>query len=330
MCLIQARYRDLAERRVAEIVATESSLRGRIELLEGDITVAGLGLEQPDMLAADVGEIWHLAAVYDLEVARELGLRINVDGTRNVLDFASRTQAHLHYVSTCYVSGRYAGPFGEADLDRGQTFNNHYEETKFLAEVLVQQRIADGHATTIYRPAIVVGNSHTGETQKFDGPYFVLQCLLRQPRLAVMPVIGDPRSCRLNMVPSDFIIDAITYLSGLEQCVGRVYQLADPEPLTITELLTEMAQATGRTVIRIPVPRRLAKASIRHVPGLYRLMRIPAATVDYMSHPTFYLTTNTDADLAGSGIACPPVATYLPALVEFMREHREISASAMI
>ena len=111
-------------------------------------------------------------------------MRINVDGTRNVLDFAqeARNLRRLHYVSTCYVSGRTAGVFTEHDLEKGQSFNNYYEETKYLAEVEVQQRMRAGLPTTIYRPAIVVGDSRTGATQKYDGPYFVIRWLLRQPR----------------------------------------------------------------------------------------------------------------------------------------------------
>lgn len=332
ICLVQSKFASLAMRRVDEIVKDFGILGERIKLVEGDICQPGLGLGDLGAAYRDVAEVWHLAAVYDLEVSRELGMRINVDGTRNVLEFEAKNfpGAHLHYVSTCYVSGRHAGPFRETDLDRGQRFNNYYEETKFLAEVDVQYRMTEGLPTTIYRPSIVVGDSATGKTQKFDGPYFVLQWLLRQPHLAVMPVIGDPMSFRLNMVPRDFVIDAITFLSSHPNAAGRVYQLADPNPLTVSDLLSEMATATDRRVIRVPVPRRLAKWAIREVPGVFKVMRIPAATVDYMNHPTHYLTDNVDEDLAGSGISCPPVPSYLPRLVEFMRGHGEISDSAMI
>lgn len=128
----------------------------------------------------------------------------------------------FHYVSTCYVSGRYAGAFGEDDLDVGQQFNNFYEETKFLAEVEVQNRRDRGMPTTIYRPSVVVGDSSTGKTQKYDGPCYLLQLLLRQGRWAVMPTIGDPTLHRFNIVPSDFIIDPIVALSATERSTGRV------------------------------------------------------------------------------------------------------------
>ncbi len=204
LCLVQSKFAELARRRVDELVAADTALDGRIELIEGDITVPGLGLDDPAATAAGVTEVWHLAAVYDLSVPRDIGMRVNVDGTRHVVDFAEKASglSRVQYVSTCYVSGRYAGAFKETDLDKGQRFNNFYEETKFLAEVEVQQRMKGGMPASIYRPSIVVGDSTTGETQKYDGPYFALQWLLRQPfRFAVMPVIGDPTAVRLNVVP---------------------------------------------------------------------------------------------------------------------------------
>lgn len=331
VCLVQPHFADLARRRVDEMEAGDPSLAGRIELVEGDITVSGLGLDDPTGLAASTTELWHLAAVYDLSVPREVGMRINVDGTRHVADFAeqARSLQRFQYVSTCYVSGRYTGPFGEDDLDVGQRFNNFYEETKFLAEVDVQTRRAGGLPTTIYRPSVVVGDSHTGETQKYDGPYFALQWLLRQGRWALMPAIGDPSSYRFNIVPRDFVVDAIAELSGLDRSKDRVYQLADPRPLTVDELYDAMGEATGKHLIRIPLMTRVAKFFIERVPGVYSTMRIPSSAVDYLTHPTHYLTGN-QADLEGTGVACPPVRAYLPTLVDYMRRHPDISSAAMI
>ena len=332
VCLVQDKFADLAYRRADELIARDPALAGRIQLLEGDITVPGLGIENGAAVARDVTELWHLAAVYDLSVPRAVGMKINVDGTRHVLDFAERSAGlrRFQYVSTCYVSGRYAGPFAETDLDKGQVFNNFYEETKFLAEVDVQQRITGGLPGSVYRPAVVVGDSTTGVTQKYDGPYYALQWLLRQPRIAVLPVAGDATASRFNIVPRNFVVDAIAQLSGDDASKDKVYQLADPAPLTVDELYTEMARATKRTVIRIPITRALAKFAIDHVPGVHQLMRIPSSTVDYLTHPTHYLTTNASSDLEGTGVTCPSVPDYLPTLVDFMRTHRDITSAAMI
>ena len=309
VCLVQPKFAALARERAR-------AFDNRIRLVEGDITA-------PLEAHADVTEVFHLAAVYDLSVSRQRGMKINVEGTRNVLDFAERCPSlqRFHYVSTCYVSGRYDGVFHEDDLDVSQTFNNFYEETKFLAEVEVRKRSLP---TTIYRPSVVVGDSTTGETQKFDGPYFVIRWILRQPRLAVLPVAGRPSRFRFNVVPRDFVVAAITALSknGASKC----YQLADPAPLTVDDTIDVIARATRRRVIRIPLPRSVAKAAIDHIPGVYRLMRIPSAAIDYFVHPTSYDTTNTQHDLP---LRVPRFSEYIELLVAFVKAHPEISASGM-
>ena len=184
-----------------------------------------------------------------------------------------------------------------------------------------------GLPATIYRPSVVVGDSRTGETQKYDGPYFVMQWLLRQPRLAFLPMAGNAKRHRFNVVPRDFFVSAIEHLSVLPHSLGKVYQLADPDPLTVDETVNAVAQATGRTVIRIPLTRGIAKFSLDHVPGVYRLMRIPSAAVDYFVHPTLYDTTNAQADLGTLKI--PRFRDYLPRLVDFVRAHPEIGSAAM-
>jgi thioester reductase-like protein len=332
-CLVQPKFEGLAKERVQALEAADPGLAGRIDLVAGDLTSRGLGIEGGDSLAAGVTEIWHLAAVYDLSVPLDVGLRVNVDGTRHVLRFAEGCPSlrRHHYVSTCYVSGRYCGPFHETDLDVGQRFNNFYEETKFLAEVEVAEARDGGMPTTVYRPAIVVGDSRTGDTQKFDGPYFLLQWLVRQPRdWALVPLVGDPTMVRFNMVPSDFVIDAIDHLSTLDASAGRTYQLADPRPLTVDGLLDEMCRAVGKRGVRVPLPRRLTTWALATIEPLARYVGIPAAAVDYFVHPTHYDTAATDRDLTGSGIACPAVADYLPALVAFMTAHRDANVGALV
>lgn len=336
VCLVQPKFVTLAKRRLAEIAAESAAskrpLGGRLSIVTGDITQNDLGLESPAALAREVNEIFHLAAVYDLSVAREVGMKVNVVGTRNVLDFAARCTKlrRLQYVSTCYVSGRYAGIFREDDLERGQEFNNFYEETKYLAEIEVRERMQGGLPVSIYRPAVVTGDSRTGETQKYDGPYYVIRWLLKQPTVAVLPVPGDPKRTRINLVPRDFVIDAIAALSQWKGATGKCYQLADPDPPTIDEAITLMGKATGRAIVRVPMPLSVAKSAIEYVPGIYQLMGIPASAVDYFIHPTFYDTGHADRDLAALGIRCPKLADYMPHLVEFLRAHPDIESGAMV
>ncbi len=333
LCLVQSKFKPEAQRALRELELREPALAGRIELVEGDLVKPDLGLgADRDRRAKDVVEIHHLAAVYDLDVSRDLGMRVNVDGTRHVLDFARRCgklERH-HYVSTCYVSGRYTGPFAETDLDKGQSFSNFYEETKFLAELDVAEARDAGMPTTIYRPSIVVGDHRTGETQKFDGPYFIIQWLLRNPRYALMPIVGDPSAFRFNVVPRDFVVDGIAYLSGLEKSLGKTYHLACPDPLTVEEMIEAIAAATERTLVRVPVPRKLAKPLVESIPGLKSFLRIPSSSITYFAHPTHYLCNQTLADLEGSGISCPRLDTYLDTLIAFVKAHPEIGSKAMV
>jgi nucleoside-diphosphate-sugar epimerase len=329
VCLVQPGFVTAAERHVRELGAVDLALPARIRLVAGDITQPRLGL---DAHALDgVTEAWHLAAAYDLSVSRDVGVRVNVDGTRNVLDALQHCSAltRLHYFSTCYVSGRYAGSFSEDDLEVDAPFNNFYEETKHLAEAEVRRRMRAGMPATIYRPAIILGDSRTGETQKFDGVYFVMQWLLRQPRHAVLPLAGHPKKTHVNVVPRDFVIEAAAYLSGLPGSEGRTYQLADPRPLTVDEMVDALAAATDRRLIKIPLPRKLAKGSLAHIGPLRRLMRIPPEAIDYFAHPTTYLTDHCQADLAGSGVEVPPFGSYVDRLAQYMRSHPEISSAAM-
>jgi thioester reductase-like protein len=334
VCLVQPRYVAQARQRASDIEARVPATKHRIHIVEGDITHPTLGLSDADAtsLHNDVTEIYHLAAVYDLSVPRDFALRVNVDGTRHVLDFAERctTLARFQYVSTCYVSGTHPGIFRETDLECGQQFNNFYEETKYLAEVDVRRRMHNGLPATIYRPSIVVGDSTTGATQKYDGPYFVIQLLLRQPRIAIIPVSGNPRKSEFNAVPRDFVVRAIAHLSALSQSLGKTYQLADPRPLLFDDLLTTLVNAADRVALRVPAPLALARWSLDHLPGMYQLLRVPSSALAYQVHPTRYDTRNATTDLQMSGITCPPFPSYAKALVHFARQHPEIGAAAMV
>lgn len=332
VCLVQAKFMAQARARVGQLAKSHPKTRNRVTLLEGDITRPRLGLDDAGELAARVMEIFHLAAVYDLSVPRDLAMRVNVKGTRHMLAFAKRCPAlqRFHYVSTCYVAGRHAGVFTEDMLEESQSFNNHYEETKYLAEVDVRRAMRKGLPVTIYRPAVVVGDSTTGTTQKYDGPYFAMQWLLRQPRIAVMPVVGDTRRTHFNAVPRDFVVNAIAYLSGRPESLGRVYQLADPHAPTVQEMLRDIADATHRAVIPVRLPLRVAKTAIDHVPGVYQLLRIPSSAIDYFVLPATFDTAHAEHDLRGSGIHCPPFREYADQLVKFMRRHPDVGASAMV
>ncbi len=331
VCLVQAHHLDEARAKLSELAAAHPHIADRVELVVGDIAVPGLGIAASQAQAMDeVTEVWHLAAVYDLSVAEELAERVNVDGTAHVLDFCrSRPDLQrLQYVSTCYVSGRYDGRFKEDDLEVGQPFQNHYERTKFEAEKLVRAAMADGLPATIYRPGIVVGDSTTGETQKYDGPYVVMTYMRRQPKVAFLPELD--RSVMASMVPRDFVVAAMDELSVLPESLGKTYALTDPNPPNIREAAEIMAGLLGRRPIWLPIPVSALHGMLETVPGMEHLTGLPAESLDYFTFPTTYDTANMQADLAGTGVACPPFASYADKLLTFMLAHPEFGNEPMI
>lgn len=331
ICLVQDKHLDQARDRLAEIEADQPHVAGRVRLATGDLTAPGLGLSAADKaVLPDVTEVWHLAAVYDLTVAKEIAHRVNVDGTDRVLALCRDLPSleRLHYVSTCYVSGSYAGRFGEDDLDVGQQFRNHYESTKYEAEMLVRKAMAAGLPATIYRPGIVVGDSRTGATQKYDGPYFLATYLRRLPFVAAIPAVGDADRVRFCLVPRDFVIDAMDELSVMAESLGKTYALTDPDPPTARQLVSTFARHFHKRVVWVPLPLTLTRAAVS-LPMVERLMGLPVEALDYFASPTTYDTRNTTADLAGTGVACARFEDYADRLLDFMVEHPEFDSAAM-
>lgn len=330
-CLVQSRYRSLADRRAAAI-EDERGAAGAIQLVSGDITAPDLGLgDGYDDLVASTVEVYHLAAVYDLGVDARSARRVNVDGTEHLLDLAETAHVErFHHVSTCYVSGRHPGRFGPDDLLVGQRFHNHYEVTKFQAEVAVRRAMAGGLPATVFRPAIVVGDSDTGATRKYDGPYRLVRFVLRQPRVAVVPLVGEPRRSELNVVPRDFVVDALVELASRPESVGETYQLADPAPPSVVDAVTAIAEAADRRAVTPRVPGWALLGALRHVPGLARVTGLDPEAVAYVDLPTRYDAEKTVTALEDTGIACPPFESYVARLVEFVREHPRVDGGPMV
>lgn len=328
--LVQPKFEAAARASVAEIEGKHPSGRGRLTLVPGDITEDRLGMPAAAARALhkELTGAYHLAAVYDLAVRREVGMKINVRGTRRVLDFLAecRSFERLHYVSTAYVSGTAVGVYRETDLDVGQSFKNFYEETKFLAEKLV---VESGVPQVTYRPGIVVGDSRTGETAKFDGPYFVLAAMERMPSPGVFLKIGSGRNT-VNLVPVDFVVEALAQLSSAEAPAGRCYHLTDPEPLAVIEIADLFARALGKSFVYTPLPLLAARMLFRPSP-VQRFFGMPMQSLDYFDHPCRYDASQATADLATHGVACPRFADYVQRLVAFYLEKKgRVRREAMI
>jgi hypothetical protein len=142
-------------------------------------------------------------------------------------------------------------------------------------------------------------------------------------------MVGKPDETVVNVIPRDFVTEALVHLSGLPESKGKVYQLADPNPLTVAQVVSVLAEATGRRVVKVPLPTGVAKFSLDHVPFVGSVMGIPAAAIDYYTHPTRYSTAVMEQDLEGTGLSVPPFAAYAPRLAEFVRAHPDISSAPM-
>lgn len=330
VCLVQEKFLVAAGTAIRAMESAHPHTRGRVTTVTGDITKQRLGLSPSDAkaLASTLRGAYHLAAVYDLTVRRDVGMAINVSGTKHVLELLqdARNFDALHYVSTAYVSGDAGGIYRETDLDVGQKFKNNYEETKFLAEVEVAK---SGLPFVVYRPGVVVGDSKTGETAKFDGPYFVMTAMMKLPSPGPFPRVGFG-SHAVNVVPVDFVVEALSRLSTTEKSLGRTYHLTDPAPLDVADMISLFGKTLGKTFIQTPVPLFVAKAFFAPK-AVQRFFGLPTQALDYFAHPCRYDATQATADLAPFGVSCPRMADYVGVLASFfVKERARLGAKAMI
>ena len=325
LLLVQPAFMERAREEVARISAVTNSSAADFRLLAGDITQPDLGLEPADlaMARAETTVLFHLAAIYDLAVARAPAMSVNVEGTRNTNAFAltlSRLR-HYHYVSTCYVAGLRTGLILETELRHEAGFRNYYEETKYLAELEVEQ-LKTRLPITIHRPSVVCGDSRTGETAKYDGIYYLIHYLRMQPRLLSLINIGN-RRVRFNLVPVDFVIEAMARLVREERAVGATLQLADPQPLATGELFDTIAAAIAGRGSRLMFPPPLVRASLA-LPFSQKLTGLPRAAVPYFFLEQTYDTTLSRQLLEPHNVSCPPFPSYINSLVRFVEQHPKL------
>jgi nucleoside-diphosphate-sugar epimerase len=327
---------DDGERRIVALVeprmleAAQAAAEGlgpeRLQVLPGEIGEPRLALSDADYerLRAEVRQVFHLAAIYDLAVPLTIAQRVNVEGTGNVLDFclAAEGLERLVYISTAYVAGSRTGVVYEHELVMGQGSKNHYESTKFQAEAWVREYMARV-PTTILRPAIVVGDSRSGETQKFDGPYYILRVIAEAERAGrAIPNFGRSEA-PFNVVPVDFVVDAIAATAADPAAAGETLHLVDPEPLSARELTEALSRSYSGRPPRFRVPPRLAEASLRLPPVRARLGGTPRESIAYLNHPVFFDTRRALAILSPHGLRPPNFRDYVEAMVGFFREHEQ-------
>jgi nucleoside-diphosphate-sugar epimerase len=325
LLLVQPAFVGRAHADIDRIIEKTGSPPGRFRVLEGDITLEDLGLSADDAEAArrETTTLFHLAAIYDLAVARDLAMRVNVEGTRNVNRFALGLPdpRRYHYVSTCYVAGRRTGRILESELRHAAGFRNHYEETKYLAELEVEALKAK-LPVTIHRPAVVCGDSLTGETAKYDGVYYLINYLRMFPAALSLANIGNPE-VRLNVVPVDFVVEAMAALASDDAAAGETVQLADTAPLTTEELFDVISRnLSGRdSLFTIPAPLVRTMLSL---PLNERVTGLPRVGVPYFFLKQTYDTARASALLEPHGVRCPSFPDYVPALLNFVERHPKL------
>ncbi|MBO8157338.1 MAG: SDR family oxidoreductase [Bacillaceae bacterium] len=296
----------------------------QIKLIPGDITKENLQIheEQLAQLRNEVEYVYHLAAIYDLAVPYQPAWNVNVTGTKNMNEFVRKLKHLKRYVyfSTAYVAGMRQGMVFEHELEHEAGFKNHYEETKYEAERHVQS-LAEEIPVTVIRPGIVVGHSRTGETLKFDGPYFILNMFQQLRSLPFIPYIGRG-DATVNLVPIDYVIQATVYLSHLETKESETYHLTDPNPYTARELYEMFMEHYLKKSPTFSIPMFTAKLSLI-VPGIRKWLRVEKEALYYFTNQCQFDPSNAQKRLRESQIQCPDFQSILPNIVSYYKKHEK-------
>jgi thioester reductase-like protein len=327
LLLVREKFKPSALAFVAQLAPAR---RKRIEVLIGDVCDMDLGLASDEFkrVTAETTVIQHAAGIYYLGVSKEQTFRVNVEGTRRAVELAAECQRLRRFChwSTAHVAGTRKGVILEEELDCGQSFFNPYEESKFQAEKLVQEA-SRRLPVTIFRPAIIVGDSQSGEIDKFDGPYYLLVLIVSSKLDVSLPLPGRG-SAPLYVTPIDFVVDAAHALSRDERALGRTLHLVDPAPLAARTVYEIVAARAHKRAPRGSIPTGLARALLR-APGVERLARAPLAFLESFNHMAFYNCRGTLELLRGTDIWCPPFESYVDNLIRFVRDVHAAQKAAL-
>lgn len=311
-----------------ELMLEEFQLHSdNFQIIVGDITepsIFQLDNNEKEQLSLEVRHVFHLAAIYDLAVPKDIAYAVNVQGTKNINNWVLTLPNLERYVyfSTAYVAGQREGILKETELIRPAKFKNFYEETKFEAEVLVED-LKKQIQITIIRPGIVKGNTSTGETIKFDGPYFILHFFDRLKFLPIIPYLGNS-DAEINLVPIDYILKATTYLSFSPKGIGKTYHLTDPNPYSVKTIYEMLMKESLNKNPKGILPLRVAEFFLQFKP-IGRLLNVEREALDYFEWKGKFDCSVAEADLKGSEIVCPDFKEGLKAMVSFYQKNKNKS-----
>jgi len=309
----------------------------RIVKVVGDLTEPKLGVTEAQIadLKGSVDHFFHLAAVYDMTADDEQNATLNVGGTRNAVELANAIEpGTFHHVSSIAAAGLFKGLFREDMFDEGQKLDHPYHRTKFESEKIARTDLEV--PWRVYRPAIVVGDSQTGEMDKIDGPYYFFKPIqiLRHYLPEWVPLIG-PELGYTNIVPVDFVASALDHIAHQPDLDGQAFHLTNPKAQRTGDAMNEFAKAAHAPQLAMRVDTRLLDALPKGTISM--LMKLPAAknfrrsiladfgipdgVLEYAGLTAEFDTRDTERALAGSGIEVPQLETYAERLWDYWERH---------
>jgi NAD(P)-dependent dehydrogenase (short-subunit alcohol dehydrogenase family) len=329
--------REKSAKRVAALLDYWGVDKSRAIAVHGDLALPGLGIPAAERrkLEGRIKHFFHLAAVYDLKADEESQRLANVEGTRNVVMFANDIGAGcFHHASSIAAAGLYEGVFREDMFDEAENLDHPYFATKHESEKLVREDCQV--PWRIYRPGLVVGDSRTGEMDKIDGPYYFFKLIQRMRQLLPpwMPTIGLEGG-RINIVPVDFVVDAMDYIAHKKGLDGKCFHLVDPAPKRVGEVLNIFAKAGHAPSMSLYVnaalfgfiPRGIKKGLMALTPvrrirnAVLKDLGLPEDILTFVNYPTRFDCREAAAALKGSKIEVPPLETYAWRLWDYWERH---------
>ena len=317
LCLVRPGEGSDAQTRLNALMQDSGIDPERVVALAGDVTEPGLGVDPAEV--AEVTDVIHCAATVSFDLPLEEARRINVGGTEHVLEVC-RTLPHLRRVdavSTCYVAGRREGLILESDLEHDAGFHNTYEQTKYEAELLLREAMTD-LPIAVHRPSIVVGDSRTGRTGAWKVLYWPLKVIAR----GWLPVIPYDPGSRLDIVPVDFVADAVLALTRQPESIGGTYHLAaGPRRDTTTgEVFPRVFRMLDRRPpVRVPpvLFRNVIRPLLMLAPNdrMRRTLRAGLVYRPYLELRLQFDTRSADTLLESADVRCPAVLDYIDTIV---------------
>jgi NAD(P)-dependent dehydrogenase (short-subunit alcohol dehydrogenase family) len=329
--------RPESENKVAALLDYWGVGKARAVPVYGDLTSKKLGVSADEVrqLKGQISHMVHLAAVYDLSADEDSQVKVNIEGTRSAIEFAKAIDAgHFHHVSSIAAAGLYEGVFREDMFDEAEGLDHPYFMTKHESEKIVRKECKV--PWTVYRPAMVVGDSRTGEMDKIDGPYYFFKVIQRMRQILPpwMPSVGIEGG-RVNIVPVDFVVAALDHISHHVRASGKCYHLVDPVGYRIGDVLDIFSKAAHAPKMNLFVnaalfgfiPKSVKKGLMALAPvrrirnAVIKDLGVPEDMLTFVNYPTRFDRRETDAALKGSGIECPNLNDYAWRLWDYWERH---------